>query len=90
MSDQEVRVNEEKSVEQTEQAQAQPQQRTVSAVSVLLSAVELAQSRGAFKVNEMQLISQAHSLVSQQEAKNAPQPQSTSTATSETNEKESV
>ena len=83
MSEQEVRVNEEKSVEQTEQAQ--PQQRTVSAVSVLLSAVELAQSRGAFKVNEMQLISQAHSLVSQQEAKNSPQPVASS---EKTNEKE--
>ena len=56
--------------EQTQVEQVQPTQRTVSAVSVLLSAVELAQSRGAFKVNEMQLISQAHSLVSQQEAKN--------------------
>lgn len=71
MSEKEERVNE----EQTQVEQAQPTQRTVSAVSVLLSAVELAQSRGAFKVNEMQLISQAHSLVSQQEAKNAPQPQ---------------
>jgi len=69
MSEKEERVNE----EQTQVEQAQPTQRTVSAVSVLLSAVELAQSRGAFKVNEMQLISQAHSLVSQQEAKNAPQ-----------------
>lgn len=68
MSEKEERVNE----EQTQVEQAQPTQRTVSAVSVLLSAVELAQSRGAFKVNEMQLISQAHSLVSQQEAKNAP------------------
>jgi len=67
MSEKEERVNEEQT--QVEQ----PTQRTVSAVSVLLSAVELAQSRGAFKVNEMQLISQAHSLVSQQEAKNAPQ-----------------
>ena len=68
MSEKEERVNE----EQTQVEQAQPTQRTVSAVSVLLSAIELAQSRGAFKVNEMQLISQAHSLVSQQEAKNAP------------------
>jgi hypothetical protein len=74
MSEKEERVNEEQT--QVEQ----PTQRTVSAVSVLLSAVELAQSRGAFKVNEMQLISQAHSLVSQQEAKNAPQqPQEQST-----------
>ena len=81
MSEKEERVNEEQTpVEQTQQQT----QRTVSAVSVLLSAVELAQSRGAFKVNEMQLISQAHSLVSQQEAKNAPpQPQQEATTSSE-------
>ena len=83
MSEKEERVNE----EQTQVEQVQPTQRTVSAVSVLLSAVELAQSRGAFKVNEMQLISQAHSLVSQQEAKNAPQqPQQEQTVTDEKSE----
>ena len=83
MSEKEERVNE----EQTQVEQAQPTQRTVSAVSVLLSAVELAQSRGAFKVNEMQLISQAHSLVSQQEAKNAPQqPQEQTVNTDEKSE----
>lgn len=42
-------------------------QKTVTAESVLLSAVELAQSRGAYKVNEMALITEAHRIVTAQE-----------------------
>ena len=44
-----------------------PQQRTVTAQTVLLSAVELAQSRGAYRVNEMALITEAHRIVTAQE-----------------------
>lgn len=51
----------------------QQQQRTVSAQAVLLSAVDLAQSRGAFKVTEMSLITQAYNMIAAEEAKrNAP------------------
>ncbi len=47
--------------------QEEPKQKTVTAESVLLSAVELAQSRGAYKVNEMALITEAHRIVTAQE-----------------------
>jgi hypothetical protein len=62
MSEQENQVNEE-----TVAAPAQAGQRTVTAQAVLLSAVELAQSRGAYKVNEMALITEAHRIVTVQE-----------------------
>ena len=39
----------------------------VSALSVLLSAVELALSRGAYKINEVKFISEAHTMLAQQE-----------------------
>ena len=39
---------------------------TVSALSVLLSACELAQSRGAFKLDEARLISQAYAMLKAQ------------------------
>ena len=39
---------------------------TVSALSVLLSACELAQSRGAFKLDEARLISQAYTMLKAQ------------------------
>jgi len=56
-----------------ESQQQQQQQRTVSAQAVLLSAVDLAQSRGAFKVTEMSLITQAYNMIAAEEAKrNAP------------------
>ena len=42
-------------------------QRTVTAQQVLLSAVELAQSRGAYRVNEMALITEAHRTVTTHE-----------------------
>tara|TARA_B100000963_G_C22638949_1_gene679247 strand:+ start:1307 stop:1582 length:276 start_codon:yes stop_codon:yes gene_type:complete len=62
MSDQENQVNQ----ESTETPTTQPQ-RTVTAQTVLLSAVELAQSRGAYRVNEMALITEAHRIVTAQE-----------------------
>lgn len=62
MSEQENQVNQE-----TAEAPASPQQRTVTAQTVLLSAVELAQSRGAYRVNEMALITEAHRIVTTQE-----------------------
>lgn len=48
-------------------APEQAGQRTVTAQAVLLSAVELAQSRGAYRVNEMALITEAHRIVTSQE-----------------------
>ena len=39
---------------------------------LLLSAVELAQSRGAYRVNEMSLITEAHRIVSLQEQARQP------------------
>ena len=48
-------------------APAQTGQRTVTAQAVLLSAIELAQSRGAYRVNEMSLITEAHRIVTAQE-----------------------
>ena len=39
---------------------------TVSALSVLLSACELAQSRGAFRLDEARLISQAYAMLKAQ------------------------
>ena len=62
MSDQENQVNQE-----TPETILAPQQRTVTAQTVLLSAVELAQSRGAYRVNEMALITEAHRIVTAQE-----------------------
>ena len=62
MSEQENQVNQE-----TAEAPVAPQQRTVTAQTVLLSAVELAQSRGAYRVNEMALITEAHRIVTTQE-----------------------
>ncbi len=53
--------------EETAAAPAQAGQRTVTAQAVLLSAVELAQSRGAYRVNEMALITEAHRIVTAQE-----------------------
>jgi hypothetical protein len=64
MSEQENQVNQ---PETTETTPAVPQQRTVTAQTVLLSAVELAQSRGAYRVNEMSLITEAHRIVTAQE-----------------------
>ena len=64
MSDAEKQVNEEVAPVTTE---AQPAQRTVTAQAALLSAVELAQSRGAYRVNEMSLITEAHRIVTGQE-----------------------
>ena len=64
MSDQENQVNQE--TPETTQA---PQQRTVTAQTVLLSAVELAQSRGAYRVNEMALITEAHRIAAQENAR---------------------
>ena len=60
MSETETQVNE-------ETQPVAPAQRTVTAQAVLLSAVELAQSRGAYKVNEMALITEAHRIVTAQE-----------------------
>jgi hypothetical protein len=62
MSEQENQVNQE-----IAEAPAAPQQKTVTAQTVLLSAVELAQSRGAYRVNEMALITEAHRIVTAQE-----------------------
>tara|TARA_B100000925_G_scaffold232638_1_gene181163 strand:- start:109 stop:345 length:237 start_codon:yes stop_codon:yes gene_type:complete len=65
MSAGEERVN-------TESQQQEQAPRTVSATAVLLSAVELAQTRGAYKMNEMSLITQAYNMVlSQEQQKNA-------------------
>ena len=51
----EEQVNTTTPQEQT-QTPSTNQQRTVSATSILLSAVELAQTRGAYRMNEMALI----------------------------------
>lgn len=61
------RVNNDAASEQA--APAAP--RNVSATAVLLSAVELAQTRGAFKMNEMTLITQAYNMVLGQEQQRA-------------------
>ena len=53
-------------------APAAPAQRTVSAQAVLLSAIDLAQSRGAFKVTEMSLITQAYNMIAAEEQKKNP------------------
>ena len=55
-----------------EGAPAAPTQRTVSAQAVLLSAIDLAQSRGAFKVTEMTLITQAYNMIAAEEQKKNP------------------
>ena len=47
-------------------------QKTVSAQAVLLSAIDLAQSRGAFKVTEMTLITQAYNMIAAEEQKKNP------------------
>jgi len=65
MSDKENQV--ENQVNEEAAAPAQAGQRTVTAQAVLLSAVELAQSRGAYRVNEMSLITEAHRIVTAQE-----------------------
>lgn len=62
MSEENTQVNRE-----TPETTPAPQQRTVTAQTVLLSAVELAQSRGAYRVNEMALITEAHRIVTAQE-----------------------
>jgi len=83
MSESETQVNEE-----TAPAAAAPAQRTVTAQAVLLSAVELAQSRGAYKVNEMALITEAHRIVTAQENAKLQEatPQTDSAEASETTE----
>jgi hypothetical protein len=43
--------------------------RNVSAISVLLEAVEIAQARGAYKMNEIGMISQAHAMLKAEEQK---------------------
>ena len=63
MSDTEERVNN----ENEEQSQQAPVQRTVSANAILLSAIELAQSRGAFRMGEMDLITRAYNIVRAEE-----------------------
>ena len=65
MSDKENQV--ENQVNEEAATPAQAGQRTVTAQAVLLSAVELAQSRGAYRVNEMSLITEAHRIVTAQE-----------------------
>ena len=55
-----------------EGAAAAPAQKTVSAQAVLLSAIDLAQSRGAFKVTEMTLITQAYNMIAAEEQKKNP------------------
>lgn len=58
---------------QVNDAPQEQQQRTVSAQAVLLSAIDLAQSRGAYKVTEMSLITQAYNMIAAEEQKrNAP------------------
>ena len=47
----------------------------VSPLRVLLGAVELAQSRGAFRMSEMNLITQAYNMFSEAENKQNPQPE---------------
>jgi hypothetical protein len=47
----------------------------VSPLRVLLGAVELAQSRGAFRMSEMNLITQAYNMLSEAENKQNPQPE---------------
>tara|TARA_B100001093_G_scaffold517448_1_gene599016 strand:- start:1516 stop:1761 length:246 start_codon:yes stop_codon:yes gene_type:complete len=66
-----------------EAPQEQPTQRSVSATAVLLSAVELAQTRGAYKMNEMTLITQAYNMVLAQEQQRAAAAQPASDETSE-------
>lgn len=44
----------------------------VSPIRVLLGAVELAQSRGAFRMNEMNLITQAYNILNDVENKQNP------------------
>lgn len=55
------------------QQEQQQQQRTVSAQAVLLSAIDLAQSRGAFKVTEMSLITQAYNMIAAEEQRRSSQ-----------------
>lgn len=62
------------------QQEQQQQQRTVSAQAVLLSAIDLAQSRGAFKVTEMSLITQAYNMIAAEEQKRNAPAESTDTA----------
>ena len=62
----EEQVNTTTPQEQT-QTPSTNQQRTVSATSILLSAVELAQTRGAYRMNEMALITQAYNMILSQE-----------------------
>uniref|UniRef100_A0A6C0JHZ7 Uncharacterized protein n=1 Tax=viral metagenome TaxID=1070528 RepID=A0A6C0JHZ7_9ZZZZ len=62
MSDTEERVNNE-----TQEEQQAPVQRTVSANTILLSAVEVALSRGAFRMNEMDLITRAYNIIRAEE-----------------------
>ena len=52
-------------MEENKSNENQPQR--VSALSVVLSAVELALSRGAYRMNEVKLISEAHTMLTQQE-----------------------
>ena len=81
MSEQETHVNEE-SAPAAVPAPA-PAQRTVTAQAVLLSAVELAQSRGAYRVNEMSLITEAHRIVTAQENAKLQEAAAANTPTSE-------
>ena len=66
------------SVSQVSQDKA-PQE--VSALSIVLRALELAQQRGAFKLDEVSIISQAYTMLAEQERKSAPTPAPTPTPT---------
>lgn len=66
-------MSEEQTKTEVATEQQQQPQRTVTAQAVLLSAVELAQSRGAYRVNEMSLITEAHRIVSLQEQARQPE-----------------
>tara|TARA_B100001989_G_C24343971_1_gene366388 strand:- start:47 stop:328 length:282 start_codon:yes stop_codon:yes gene_type:complete len=81
MSEQETHVNEESAPAAA--PVSAPAQRTVTAQAVLLSAVELAQSRGAYRVNEMSLITEAHRIVTAQENAKLQEAAAASASTSE-------
>ena len=82
MSTEGQKVNNDTPQEQPTETPAAP--RSVSATAVLLSAVELAQTRGAYKMNEMGLITQAYNILLAQEQKNAAAAAAETTAATET------
>ena len=55
-------------MEENKSNENQPQR--VSALSVVLSAVELALSRGAYRMNEVKLISEAHTMLTREQTSN--------------------